>query len=510
MRRRVGVLRLFPHHFRAHELVQPSRNPSAVQRSTSGDSTARIILLMPMLREDRIVRHAIGQHEQLLRCKGNIDIVVVTSEREAQEREYCIDQLARMARNEIATGEEDIRKLARIAFEGDVAKGAIDLLTGPGPDKEAALGRLLAARKRPLTETGARAAARELNGRLGRKAVHVAVSPAEMAGKVGQMNAALPLCKRLAEGRPGPVFIGVYDADSSPAPSVVANLERAIAEARERGHPPAAAYQQVSCYIRNAGRYKGWRGALAIAEALAQTRWALGFEFPLFLSYEKASRAGALRPLIYCIGHGCFVALGFLERVGGFPTQSPNDDLALGYLISALGEPAAPLSSLDFCDPAPDPIALIAQSRFWYRGSARFKADLDHYVQYFSLALPPTQMLAFRLTGTLRNLTWAWRPSFAAAGIVAALLAGQPWLALAVLGCAALYVLGGLSQTWSQLRRIPDAASIAGLGSISLAQRFRIFAVAPFIFAIRSIGPATASLGLFRPPEHRLTEKMER
>ena len=183
------------------------------KESTSGDSTARIILLMPMLREDRIVRHAIGQHEQLLRCKGNIDIVVVTSEREAQEREYCIDQLARMARNEIATGEEDIRKLARIAFEGDVAKGAIDLLTGPGPDKEAALGRLLAARKRPLTETGARAAARELNGRLGRKAVHVAVSPAEMAGKVGQMNAALPLCKRLAEGRPGPVFIGVYDAE---------------------------------------------------------------------------------------------------------------------------------------------------------------------------------------------------------------------------------------------------------------------------------------------------------
>jgi hypothetical protein len=268
--------------------------------------------------------------------------------------------------------------------------------------------------------------------------------------------------------------------------------------------------QQVSCYCKNLDSLRGLRGVLSIADAMAQTRWALGFEYPLYRAYQRRVERQRLRPLIYCVGHGCFVAHRFLQRIGGFPTISPNDDLSLGYLASTLGVAAAPLSTLDYCDVAPDPIASISQSRFWYAGSARFQRDIDHYQRAFQAPLRPLQRMVLYVDGHMRNLMWAWRGMLMIAALALALLSGNVVLVAGLIACHLWYVQGGFMQTYLQLRwLLPGAAESSGLTKIPLARMLAATGLTSVTFFMRSFGPLAASLAL-APRAEAHAQKIER
>ncbi|HEX3150054.1 MAG TPA: hypothetical protein VHR66_18400 [Gemmataceae bacterium] len=461
---------------------------------TAPSRSPQLVLIWPMLREDALVSRALGQLLDEVRARASVEVVVISTAREEVQRDE--------ARNRLETGlivgsaSDDLRPLAQLALNRSAVEKFLSLAWGSPADRVAAA-ELLRASPRPLTVEVARTVAGELNSKCGRNAFFVVEAPATAAGKVGQMNAGLAWWKEhrfLADGRD--TYVGVYDADSQPDARVFQVIDQVVGEREAAGGRAPAVLQQVSCYCQNLNTLPGLAGALSIADGLAQTRWALGFELPLYADYSAAVRAGRLRRLVYCVGHGCFVLLAWLDRIGGFPMQSPNDDLALGYLASLSAEEVYPLRALDYCDVAPDPLATIRQSRFWFLGSARFQTDLAIYRQAFGFRPGLLQMLVLLVDGRLRNFCWAWRPAFWLAAVLFAVFT-QAWLLLGVLLAAhLLYVQVGLVHTLTVLRRLPGAAHRVGLPSLSWPRLFLVAVVASVTFFLRGIGPMLGSIGL--------------
>lgn len=385
----------------------------------------RIVVLLPMLREQAGVRDACRRFAAAVADRPNVEIVLITSRSE---------------------------------------------------------------QRRPTTAEVAAPVLAELDAAAGRPLFRHVDAPGSAGTKVAKLNLAVA---GIAPDPGRETYVGVYDADSDPDPRVLDWVE---AETARPGRRPPAVYQQVSCYCRNLATLSGGRGVLALADALAQTRWALGFEYPLYARYSRAVRAGTLRPLAYCVGHGCFVSLSFLDRIGGFPTRSATDDLALGYVASALGAEIAPVPALDYCEVAPDPVRSVRQSRFWFSGSARFWRDLRHAQRDLGARPTPAQRVALHLDGAGRNAAWAGRgPAWV---LALALAAGhrRTGVAGALVAAHLLYVQAGYLQSLRALRALPAAAAHTDLARLP---RWRLVAgagAASAVFVLRSLGPFLGAL----------------
>jgi hypothetical protein len=120
------------------------------------------------------------------------------------------------------------------------------------------------------------------------------------------------------------------------------------------------------------GQYKGFCGLFRVSEALAAKRLGIGFEYDLYEQCRRQVRRSKHRPLIYYVGHGCLINAELYYEIGGFPTNSPTEDRALGYHASVLGAEVTPMPTLDYCDIPIRNRYANKQSRFWYTGSSLF------------------------------------------------------------------------------------------------------------------------------------------
>jgi hypothetical protein len=448
------------------ELTAPAPRPSA-------GTPPRVVLLLPMLREQTGVRDTCLRFAATVADRPEVEVVLITSRGEADDRDAAVRELLAST----APGRTALDRALLLAVAPGVAAEVRAAVRDRDVDRARAL---LAAHRRPTTGEAAGPVVAELNAAAGRAAFRHIEVPAEAGTKVGKLNLAVAGIAVDPDGRE--TYVGVYDADSDPDPRV---LDRVAAPTDRR----PAVYQQVSCYCRNLSTLAGGRGVLALADALAQTRWALGFEYPLYTRYSRAVRRRRIRPLAYCIGHGCFVSLSFLDRIGGFPTQSSTDDLALGYVASALGAEIAPVPALDYCEVAPDPVQSVRQSRFWFSGSARFWRDLRHAGRVLGARPSAVQSVALHLDGAGRNAAWAGRgPAWLLALLLAAGFRRRELVA-ALVAAHVLYVQVGYVESLRALRALPSAAVHTDLGRLP---RWRVAAgagAASAVFTLRSLGP---------------------
>ncbi|MEM7729886.1 MAG: glycosyltransferase, partial [Pseudomonadota bacterium] len=462
------------------------RTIESIRSSNSGTHVGMpsVTVVIPVLREAAVIEGTLDHFAALSRDHQDVRIWVITTARERDERDAAFERLVGGFARKDKPGLWDAASL-EIAVAPDHRPKLLAV------DDSTRARALLPEVLRPLSEDVAKDAAARINSCLGYEKIRVLVAPRESERKVGQLNYAFTTLRaELAEGETH--YIAVYDADSAPEAGVFDAFARALAQSA--GAP--SIFQQVSCYCKNLGPIAEARAAFRTADAIAQTRWALGFEYGLYRRYHSAVQAHRLRDLAYCVGHGCFVSTDFLIRIDGFPTESETDDLALGYLASAMCEDVAPLPALDFCEAAPDPFATIRQSGFWYRGSARFANDLEIFRRKHQLQIEWRQWWWFRLRGTGRKVAWAWRGAMFVTALAASLALLSPWLLALTLFTHLLYVQVGYWETVGQLRSDPAIAHASGLDDLSIGRLLWGAAVSTPIFLIRSIGPLCASLGI--------------
>jgi hypothetical protein len=214
--------------------------------------------------------------------------------------------------------------------------------------------------------------------------------------------------------------------------------------------------------------------------------------------------------LAYCIGHGCFVKLDHLGRVGGFPTISPTDDLALGYQATVLGAEICPIPMLDYCEVAPNPMMSMKQSRFWFLGSARFWRDLRHARQVFHPEVSQAQWLALHVSGVARNAAWAGRGLVWLVALALALATRQQRMAWALVLAHVLYVQGGYVMTLYALRRLPGAPEHTELLAVRPGTVVVGGLASSGSFVLRSLGPFSGSMEFRRAKASNSGWKHER
>jgi hypothetical protein len=444
---------------------------------------SRFLLLLPMLREDETVGPALRGFLPVVDARRRMDVVLATSRSETIQRDEAVAALTR--------GEDPSERHIQLAVTPEKhAAAAAALRAGDLGTVRA----LVAEHRRPTTAELAAPIIAELNRKVGRSAFRLVDVADEQGTKVEKMNFAVDEWLRSAEDPDPGAYVAVYDADSAPELRTFAMVEQELAARGADGRPAPEIFQQVSCYCRNLRRLTGVRGLFSLADAVAQTRWALGFEYPLFRRYARQVRTGGIRPLVYCVGHGCFVSVGFLKRIGGFPSVSATDDLALGYLASALGAEVTPVPALDYCEVAQDPVQSMRQSRFWFSGSARFWRDLSYARDTFDTAVPAAQWAALHADGFGRNAAWAGR-GLAWVGALGLAAATRQWRLAGVVALShVIYVQGGYVQTVRALRQLPGADERTGLSEIPTWRRVAAGFAASGAFVLRSLGPLVGAL----------------
>ncbi|MBA2678455.1 MAG: glycosyltransferase [Ktedonobacteraceae bacterium] len=195
-------------------------------------------------------------------------------------------------------------------------------------------------------------------------------------------------------------YIGIYDADSHPAPDTLLRLFELIAREEERGHSWPIAIQQPALFFGNFQRVS-WYLQL---EALFQTRWVFGHEIR---TLRASARSSCLVPYAYCVGHGMFIRADFLARTGGFP--EPSEDVPLGHRLTFLALPIHPLPVYDVCDVAPRVSALIRQSGFWFCNAPLIWREYAR-LRTFHVSPRKTRSAILLLKGLLDIFSWVHYP----------------------------------------------------------------------------------------------------
>jgi hypothetical protein len=235
------------------------------------------------------------------------------------------------------------------------------------------------------------------------------------------------------------VFVGTYDADSSPDPRTLAY----IAE-RVRADPDLKAIQQVPLYFQNIRDPGSVRELYLMARPVHNALFALTVEVPsmrrqprVFAAPRRSLRRIFGGWLSHGLGHGQFFRLDVLSDFGGF--RPPSCDTQLGHALAFCGVPIHPHPMLDVGETPESVTVLTRQGVVWFNSMNTFwqtKRFVERRPDYHRAAAWP---LMLRLVHS--NLAWALYPPLFLLALVYAFASSQ-WL-LAAYGVAAwtVYVL---------------------------------------------------------------------
>ncbi|MEU7581323.1 glycosyltransferase family 2 protein [Streptomyces sp. NPDC041068] len=158
-------------------------------------------------------------------------------------------------------------------------------------------------------------------------------------------------------------YVVVYNGDSTAAPDSVQALGDTLVA---RSCPAAAQINFLS--LRNVDEITGPGRWYTVGAAYYQTRWAFGFEYDLHRRNSAAHRQGPLGHSYHLKGHGLALRLDTALDVGGFSTQTPCEDLELGFRLALRRVPVHVVPVLEDTEHPTTAAAVTAQKRYWYSG----------------------------------------------------------------------------------------------------------------------------------------------
>lgn len=227
-----------------------------------------------------------------------------------------------------------------------------------------------------------------------------------------QLNFAITHLLENPDVKSSETFIAVYNADSKPSKRTIESFFENI-----YSNPTAKVFQQVAIFTQNYSAYKNtFIGIILKASAIIQTRWSLGFETKMlknqssYWQRQKDKEQNLFEmlaePISYCVGHGLFIRLDTIFTIGGFPTETLNEDLPLGYYLGLAKIPINLLPVIESADNPGNLKSLINQKRSWFWGMV----DYLSYSRYASKKIPDvnkTRIILSSLKGLIRD-AFAW------------------------------------------------------------------------------------------------------
>jgi cellulose synthase/poly-beta-1,6-N-acetylglucosamine synthase-like glycosyltransferase len=189
--------------------------------------------------------------------------------------------------------------------------------------------------------------------------------------KAEQVNVALDKVLHSKE----PVLIGIYDIDSRPDARVFEFVKRNQIDIG----------QQPTIYNANLENLN----FLALAGALHQTSWAVGFEMFNFLFPKNR--------LVYTVGHGLFISSDALRDSGLFDEKCITEDLMFGYKSSIAKRNFRVIPYYEHAKFVKSVGSFIPQSARWYTGELELIDRFPNWYKNFNGQLSDRKHYYLRL-----------------------------------------------------------------------------------------------------------------
>ncbi len=188
------------------------------------------------------------------------------------------------------------------------------------------------------------------------------------------------------------ILIGIYNADSEINTKAIKYV---LEKEKKRQKDEAICYQQYSWY--RIDRNSRLRSIMSSA-SLWQTRWSLTFEITrvkqqqlLNRFYKKKNNLKLIKSINeliymifekmnYVIGHGFYMDMDLLQKIGNLPEDTINEDAFLGYIINNENIEIDVIPYLEKADFAPKTSIYVKQQTTWVNGPI-------YAFQYFKLYL---------------------------------------------------------------------------------------------------------------------------
>ena len=180
-----------------------------------------------------------------------------------------------------------------------------------------------------------------------------------------QLNYAINKINNIEKNRYSEIFIAVYNADSRPN-------KKTFDYIFSQNLIHKNVFQQYSDYTLNYKTFPDnfFINSILFSSSIWQNRWSLGVEFYRGIKYLK--NKWIFKPLSYCIGHGLFIKLSLLNKVGLFREDTRNEDLVMGFILNNLNEKIYPIPYLDYSETPNTINSLFVQQSNWIFGPMQF------------------------------------------------------------------------------------------------------------------------------------------
>lgn len=184
-----------------------------------------------------------------------------------------------------------------------------------------------------------------------------------------QLNYAVKKIKEIEKG--DDFWIGIYNADSR---INVESLKYIYYNLDKVSDKESICFQQYSWYYN---KNIAEKCSLVGSASLWQTRWSLIFELYRVLAENgKNKKSRYFLPLVnllcqrmnYVIGHGFYINASMLNKIGGFPENTINEDAFLGYLLNINRISIIPIPFLEAADFTDKLSIYIKQQSVWFNG----------------------------------------------------------------------------------------------------------------------------------------------
>lgn len=211
-------------------------------------------------------------------------------------------------------------------------------------------------------------------------------------------------------------IIGVYDADSLPDSNTLIEVINNFQDEE------TAACQQPVHFVDAANAMAiNKENPILIANALYQTTWTMIRELPRWIQYynhRKSKPDTVFKRNIYLIGHGEFLKYDIYKDFK-FPEFDVTDGIQLGYRLSMSNKTIKPLYKFCSDDVPRKTKQLVSQHKRWFGGCMRLSRSYEWSKNYSGF-----KALLQMLDGYWSQLCWAWASLVSIAALLVSIADG--------------------------------------------------------------------------------------
>ncbi|MGH2498118.1 MAG: glycosyltransferase family 2 protein [Ktedonobacteraceae bacterium] len=415
-----------------------------------------IILLLPVLREQRVIQETLRVLAGLKYPHERLRICVVTTEKELAQRTQAQSRLLSLA-GDISSKRISLSLLIEKylgLFSEDTLTNVISVAQHKGNEEEVRQYLFDVFQSYPTTIDLVKESIEQLNQQVDMPLfihLHYPYTEGDVNQQLDYALQQMPACLDVDDFTPSTTYLAIYNADSRPHKDTLQLVsEMSHRYGDQHGmYPPA--FQQSALFLENVG-HLGTRGAGLVlqAAALLQSRWVLSHEIPRLrrqsrsafqFNSEKLSNFQRLTGAEFalCVGHGFFLRYDFALRLELFTASNICDDFLWSYRLCIEHVPIVPLPLLESAESPITIKSLIIQKKSWFLGYTEYLRSRWVILQTKRYDRLTVELVTFY--GLLHAFTWLWlSPAIFLAFIVP--LAARSW-PMFLITCA-VYSLYGL------------------------------------------------------------------